>query len=546
MAITINGTTKNQPAALGLNRQFQFLGEGFRYRITKEVSISGNLLDLANSFGVGGITSEVENTIISFLNNWDEIIINGVSFGQGFMSSVSFSSGSDVRIKEYSASFTIYEDGDLSYLNPSISGLTASDLKFLDSISETFRKDSDQKTDSYTHSINITAIDAPSSGIDLAKAIAVKLFASEDFPALLWGNSKVTLNTYFSETYNKITNSCSFEKRYVLNDDLDTYLKSRTSTFDVAEDGVIKITETAEYTAKWDKTDQMIADAKSDMANAFTRCQSIYNTYKSTNVNLDTSAALYDKPIEKGTTITEKSGFVSYTVTFSNDLFYTKNYSDGSASGPVFWEYKLELETDEQNITTVKESGTIIGDDILKDLEKQNKANTFWKTNIKPGVSVPSRINSFYSKRIAPCTSFSLNLQNWSVTKSDRMGAVNYDISYTDDLSRSRGKLNNLKTLDSSCANQAGEQIKLSSNIVVPRFKEIKQPSTSNNIHEKKSISVSAVSTKTNNSLNFILDKLKTEAAICRGSDMYIESASYSYNPLNKTASLDLQTFKPT
>ena len=81
-------SANNQFSSLGLNRTFQFLGDAYKYRIEKVLSLSGNLLDLANAFGVSGITSELEATLVAFLNDWHDINVNGVSFGEGFMSSV--------------------------------------------------------------------------------------------------------------------------------------------------------------------------------------------------------------------------------------------------------------------------------------------------------------------------------------------------------------------------------------------------------------------------------------------------------------------------
>lgn len=551
MPITINISNKNQPASLGLTRRFDFLGEGYRYRITKEISVSGNLLDLANGLGVKGITDEIEATILGFVgpSTLDDVIINGFNFGKGFMNSVYFSSGNDVRIKEYSASFTVYETGDIGSLgvyNPSSS--LNSLLLLANSISESFDFDQNQKNKTYSHKVDLTAIDSSTqNGIAVAKAVADILLASEDFPALYWGSAKTPFNTYFNESYNRITNACSFEKTYELNDGENNFLKSRTSSFDFNENGVVAVTESAEYTAKWNKTDDMINAAKADMATSYSRCDAIYQKYKNINSNIDTSATLFNKPITRGSTITDKSGFASYTVTYTNDLFYSKEYNDAPiVSSTAYWEYSIELNTDSEDVTTVTESGRIIGSDKLDGQSKQNNANNFWKDSIKPASfgSAPARISNFYGKRKnLYCSGTELNLNDWSVTKSNRLGAVDYKITYTDSRSRQRGRAKNWKRLDSSCGTQADEQIKLSTNVIVPKVNEIKQRRV-NNIHEKASASATAIVAFSALNFNDVLNTLKSELIPCNKD--YIESATYSFNPLTKNVSLNLQTFEPT
>ena len=549
MPITINISSKNQPSALGLTRRFDFLGEGYRYRITKEVSVSGNLLDLANGLGVKGVTDEIESTILSFVgpSTLDDIIINGFNFGKGFLNSVSFSSGSDVRIKEYSASFTIYEAGDISFLGTYNPGTSLNSLLiFADSVSESFSFDQNQKNKTYSHKVDVTAIDSSiQNGIDIAKAVADVLLASEDFIALYWGSAKTPFNTYFNESYNRITNACSFEKTYELNDGENNFLESRTSSFDFGDDGIVKVTESAEYTAKWNKVDDMINAAKTDMSSSYSRCNSIYQKYKDINSDINTSASLFSKPISRGSTITEKTGFASYTVTYTNDLFYSKEYADSPITdATAYWEYKIELNTTEQDVTVVTESGRIVGSDLLQGQEKQNNANNFWKNRIKPSsfTNAPTRISNFYSKRKNTyCSSTQLNLNTWSVTKSSRFGFVDYSISYTDSRSRQRGRFRSWKTLDVSCGTQAGNQIKLSTNVIVPKVNEIKQV-RGNNIHEKSSSTASAIVSFNDLDFQNNLDTLRN--LVC--AKEYLESATYSFNPLSKSISLNIQTFEPT
>jgi len=563
-------TENNLPGSLGMSRRFNFLGESFRYRISKEISVSGNLLDLANAIGVSGITSEIEETIdrIFLILNPSEseklhdIIINNYNYGKGFVNSISFSEGNDVRLKRYSASFTVYEEGSLDSLGeyaPENSANLMGLLVFADSIQESFTFNSNYKNKSYSHRLGMTAVfsDAGRNNIDIAKQVASILLESEDFSALYWGGEKVTFNTYYNESYNKITGECSFEKNYELNDlesgGADNFLKSRTHSFESDNNGVIRVTESAEFTAKWNKVNEMISFAKGDMLSSFARCNSVYDNAKNSNENVETAASLFDKPISKIFSISDKAGFVSYSVAYTNDLFFSKDYQDAnenSGNQAAYWEYKVDVQTSDQDITTVTESGSIVGSDLLESSkQKQKSANYFWRSikgSILNGL-IPTRVTTFYNKRKNKECNSNLFLNNWSVTKSNRLGTVNYSFTYTDDASRKRGQDNNLKSLNYTCETQADEQIKLSTNVVVPNLREIKQVKNLNFIHEKKSSAVSAVANS--NSLDFLENKNKLKNVlkqVCLDSSFYVESATCSFNPINKSISLSVQSFKPT
>ena len=563
-------TENSLSSALGISRRFNFLGESFRYRVTKEISVSGNLLDLANTAGVSGITSELEDAIVRIflIDNPEEsvklhdVIINNFNFGKGFVNSISFSEGNDVRLKQYSASFTVYEEGSLDSLGeyqPENSEDLMGLLVFADSIQESFSFNSNYRNKSYSHRVGMTATfgDDTRSNIDIVKEVATILLDSEDFAALYWGNQKVTYNTYYNENFNRITGDCSFEKNYELNDleseNADNFLKSRTHSFESDNGGVIKVTESAEFNAKWNKTNEMISFARADMLSSFTRCNAIYNNTKNSNQNVQTSATLFTKPISKTFSVSDKSGFVSYSITYTNDLFFSKDYQDGSGyagNQAAYWEYKVDLQTNDQDITTVTESGSIVGSDLLEgSKQKQVSANLFWdgiKTSIINN-STPTRISNFYNKRSNKQCLNNLYLNNWSVTKSNRLGTVNYSFAYTDDLSRRRGQDNNFKSLNYSCETQANEQIKLSSNVVVPNLREIKQVKNQNFVHEKKSSSVSAIANSS--SLDFVENKNNLKNIlnqVCLDSSFYVESATCSFNPISKSISLSVQSFKPT
>jgi hypothetical protein len=534
-------SANNQFSSLGLNRTFQFLGDAYKYRIEKVLSLSGNLLDLANAFGVSGITSELEATLVAFLNDWHDIKVNGVSFGEGFMSSVEFSSGNDVRTKTYSASFTIYEDGDLGDLKDELGNhiLNNSDLRYADAISESFSLDKNQKNKTYVHNVNITIPDysGASSGITLAKSVAQKLLSSEDFSALYWGSEKTPYNTYHTESYDSITNSCSFSKKYELNDGEDSFLKSKTLTFEFLSDGVINVTLRGEFTGKWNSINNIISAAKSDEAGSFAECSAAFASYS--NSNLAGSSSLFATPVSKSFNTADGRGYCSYDVTYTNDVFFSKNYIDGALSGTSYWECARNISFDEFGSATITETGTIVGPDIINLYEKQKQANQFWKNSVKP--SIKTRLLSFYSNASLSCSTADIYLESYSVKKSNKSGVVSYSYSYTDARERIDGDAYGFKSLSYKCRKNV-DPIVLSENYIVPNLNEIKQVASRNLNHQGYSFSISIVGDKST-ALSSYLAAAQSLFASAGCRLPFLESTSYEVSPLENSFSCEIASF---
>lgn len=535
----------NQFSSLGLNRNFQFLGDAYRYRIEKTLTLSGNILDLANAFGVSGITSEIESSLIAFLNDWGDIKINGVSFGSGFMSSISFSSGSDVRTKSYTASFIIYEDGDLGNLRDESHSiiLSNSDLRYANQITESFEQSSDQKNKSYTHQVNINILDynGPGSGVALSKAVAQKLLDSEDFTVLYWGSKRTPYNTYYTESYGTITNDCSFTKKYLLIEGENDFLKKKNLSFSFDQSGVIKVSLKAEFTGKWNKINEIVDAAKLDQANAFSECLSAFSSYA--NYNIGSSASLIDKPLEKSFTIANNRGYCSYEVAYTNDLFFSKEYEDGGLVGSSYWEYTRNISFDERGVCSIKEAGSITGPDHINDFEKQIAANNFWSSSVKP--SIYGRSFAFYSSYADSidegCSSGDIYLVSSSVKKHNKIGQVSYTYVYTDSLDRERGANMGYVSISTSCKRDI-DPIIVSRDFVVPNLREIKQTATRNLNHSSNSFSCSIIG-GSNNNIQHYLSVLENEffSSSCRLP--FIEDASYSFSPLSNSFSSQISSF---
>lgn len=458
------------PKTLGIDYKTDFLGQYLRYRVSKSVTISGMLLDLVGQAGVTDILDDLESVLTSYIGDLQDVAVNGISLGTGLLNNISFSSGNDVRTKTYTASFVFFEDGDLTDKLPD--GVSIENFKFIESISEDFtceRQVSGNKL--CNHKISIKMIDNSVDGIPAAKVLASSLLANETLSALaiLWDSATTMYNVFSTESYNKITNECLFSKKFEWDVTFSNlYSKKVSHTFTVGNSGASVVEETAEYKTKREAFSTAFNAMVADVGGAYAACSEVYDAYKEDGDPASLSETFFERKMAKS----ENDGVCSYTVSFSNDIFYRAD---------SFWSYDQELSVSAEGVITVTESGEIIGLDIIGDAKKQSNANNFWKSTVKGGIE--SRLNDFYAARsdlssIIGTTSNScatnLYLETLNVTKNNRSGKVAYNSSYSNDPSRNTGS-DDFKKIVKTCSTQGGEVIKLSTNVLVPNYKEVKQ-----------------------------------------------------------------------
>jgi len=546
MATTL---TITNPKSLGLDYKTQFLGENLRYRVIKTVNVSGYLLNLTNDSGSKDILKDLETELKNSIDNWLTVIVNDYNMQTGILKSISFSSDVDVKKKEYSASFEFYEDGDLTGKLPAEYSLTS--FSFISAISEDFT--TEQQTSgnkSCTHKLSITAMDDSSgqSGITIAKALASALLAdapntAESFSLsptmLLWGAPTDSANVFYTESYNTITNECVFSKKYEIDSVLgsNAYVKKLSHSFSFGGSGITTVEEKAEYKTKREAFAATFNAMKSDMVNAFTRCNAIYSEYAQF---ADTSgAALVNRFFEKKITKAEADGSCSYTVSFSNDKFYSLIYEEEAPLGNSFWSCTHDASYSQSSLA-VTESGEIIGLDILGP-KKVGAANVYWKNSVKG--QIYGRLQTFFNsiKGKFPsleCGDSSIFLESQSVTKNNRTGKISYEVSYIADPSRVPPESNDgVKKITKSYTSQAGEDITLSSNFLVSNGREIKQISQ-NTKEESIESSVTIYGSD-----NMLFETYRTKADSEHGTlDGIVISASYEYDEFSNKFTSSLGT----
>lgn len=505
-------------SALGLDRQFQFWGDNvFRYKIIKNISIEGYVLDLTNSAGVSGILSGQNQYTYDYTQDWQNIIINGVDFGSGYIENLSFDPAIDVRTDTYQANFTVFEEGSLNFpANANYSGIQSGQFKFLDSLSESFNSNITQKRKSYSHSIDVRFITFDDDfSVNLAKQLATNLLNSADLTGFYW-SGETPYNVLYTENYNKITNQCSFVKNYELVDRTG-YLFFRNHSFVFDTNGVITVTENAEYRGKYNVYDSVIVPAyKLDVQGAYLRCSGIFDEYNddATNYILNPTGST------KQVTEIPREGFLSYSLSFTNDLFYKTG---------AYWAWTNSINQDQNGVNQVSENGQIIGFNLIDNYVKQNNANSFWANTVRS--SIAPRLSGVYAQfHLCPDAEPNIFLVNTSVSKNNRAGTVNYSANYTDDPTRI--DIDGFKKVDKVCSNV--ERTYLSSNVIVPRQFELKQISENFNLLPY-SLTINVVG-ENGKTLDEYLAFAYGYVDFCTG--IYIESANYSLDPFNNQFSL--------
>jgi hypothetical protein len=138
---------------LSYSQENQKFGEnGLTFKNKKVVGVTGLLLDLNNSNGVKGNIEASEEFLESASHDHQDVIINGINLGEGFIESFSVD-GEFIRTAEYKISLTIYEEKNLSDIEFSGGG---NDLEFDESKQSLVRKEDLRYLSSFDESMNFS------------------------------------------------------------------------------------------------------------------------------------------------------------------------------------------------------------------------------------------------------------------------------------------------------------------------------------------------------------------------------------------------------
>jgi len=359
MSYIITGAT-----LLSYNHQNIFLGDVARLNSLKNYTVEGFFLQSRNQIGVSGNLA-LESGIVRSLNEREDIIVNDINLGPARINSVNFDTNNPVRLSRYTINFDVLTSGnfDLYTLSGNLySGITGS-LTGTSSLLEVFDETlsfniNDDDSYNYSQNLNIRyrQTDGYESPINLAKRLASGIFSAN--PNIGFIDSKYsgfytkTGKKYFTESYNLITNDCSFTKNFNLfNNYSGDYTLTLSQSLAFGNDGNITVSEQGNIRGLKEPRFQIASGAVlTELNKSYNRCNGLLTTYSISN-NLTNPYSLINTGIEISRTFNNFNGEAQYNITYTNNPVFTiSGYTrDGS----------ITLNQNNLEIIEAQENGTI-------------------------------------------------------------------------------------------------------------------------------------------------------------------------------------------
>ena len=492
---------------LSLDYTPRYLGDLFHYNTEKRISVKGKVLNLSNSSGISGIWSGMANIIHN--QDYDEIILNGQSFGYGKISDTVFEEGVDVREKSYTTNITVFESGNLFNLQSGLySGITLSNPTFLEDLSESlsYVKGEDGGS-TYQHRIDVTyrsGFNVGSNQRTLAQTLASGLFTANNFTGLLGLYNYNHIKKY-NESYNTISNECSFALNYNFFRESGNYSVNYNHTAELNENGIINVTEQGNiFNIIGTSINGTYSQLDSEIAQSYSRCKTVATGYFGSAP--DTLAIT---PIERAATINTFSNSIDYSVIYTNDPTIQDRYS---------WQYTTTLTKAQDGITNLTEQGSIIGFGQLN-IDKFTNANRGYEI-VKPNIN--DRLQAYYNKVLPNFDEIRPVTKTQSFNKFN--GIIEYTFNYSDDLTLTRGNIRKVEVNE-----EITYPVHLNNNFNILNFKEITQPTENATVGVK----TTTVTLWGNRDLSFssFLGKAKSNISRPGGTDVFLAAANYSFDP---------------
>jgi hypothetical protein len=508
---------------LGYSHQPVLLDAGLRYRLEKKFSIEGRLEAYSNTSGVNAITSQ-QNLVLSGANDYDAIILNGISFGSGRIDNIDFKGGTLARDEEFTYDITCYQDGDLfNALSGVYRGITWNSPGRLDTLQESFEYKEDEKGEkSYSHSISVRYANyiSATEGVNFVKSLASIFFnATSGLGAYLNAYSGLSkTKRLYTESYNLIDCSASYTESIVIpKTSLGTYSYQLAYQVDLGADGFTQVIETVRIQGlivpKFSGAIQGLAALK---IGAYSRADAVYLAYDFSD------APLFDQPISQGIVENKFDGTIEIVTTFSNNPKYQEL---------AIWEYTITVQRDADSYYVASEKGSITG--LGRPLQnKYLNAKSFFDTQIVPNFA--ARIQSVY--QTASGRNLTLIETKQTFEKNEFAGRIEYEYAYTDNSLFARGAIKHL-VLSVIVA----DPVALTQTYNMFNFGQIVQTQNQSSVG-KITISVEMTGQRgTDISVYLAAAKGLAQANAPTQPDSFIESCQYSFSPENNSFQFHLE-----
>jgi hypothetical protein len=438
-------------SVIGVSKEGTTFGDHqHRYRSTKTIDIEG-FIDGRHSnpdnAGTAGVMTSIETirdhvwgTSTSTIP-MDDIYINGTGLGKGQIMSINFPASQEVLNSQiyygaYDATLQFYESGDIG---ATLENVTIPDMEFLEEFSESFNVSLSETQDySLEHEINIkylSGVRANGTSVDPianAKTLATNLYAHTptQFSTSLgnyYGNISTQSRKRTNETYDAIKGDATFSRRMSLGPASGgggDYSKTINHNFSIDQMGFCTVKEDGELTAQDAQMSVVINNAIiNEIATSYSRCNTIYNAYKSDLSTVTTNTrSLFSQAtkVERANNVSQGVG--SYSITYTDN----SNQGGGFASPTIDRSITIGTPTWDGQIT-VSEKGTVT----------QRTPVGYWDnlwTILPSRNEVKGRCQNIYNKFVVNGGSPYMSLKNLknSFSIPSRGKAVSYTYEFTD------------------------------------------------------------------------------------------------------------------
>jgi len=441
---------------LSYNRRAEMAGDHLRIKNVLEMNVR------AEAFGTnpGSQVAGQEAQAFGGASLYDNISINGTSFGAGYVSNLSADpEGPDVQRKTYTATITIPMEGDLDTV---LSALSPDVLKAIDSISENYSIEQSTHRHTINHTFSIK-LNHPNPSFD-GSGIVQAVLKSKNKLSSIFGIDDANPFNFKNYSYDDESQTWNYQdiKEWVVNELSNaSFIIVKQNSFEY-NNGVINATSSVEVTGIQEGVDTE-GRAQAALAEAAgylgTSGSEIFSAYA--GLIQDEKEPLKDLKIAQTVTLNRNEAKAVASTTYTN-AFDLKE-------GLVYWEYSVEKQELADEIIN-SEQGKVFGGGLIRTInelagseDKYSNAANFFGGNCSIGAA-QGRCGGGI-------------LISESISRGYGEGTINYRYSFSDNKSLLFSTRDGGATIERKKIISEGNQepLNLHSTFVIPELKEILQ-----------------------------------------------------------------------
>lgn len=414
----------NDAELLSMSQDLETLGNAFSFRKDKNYTVKGRLSNYSNFSGISGIWSQIQDQI-SGLSDYEEIFINGQSFGSGFITSINYDQGVDVREKIFDISFVVSEKVDLFNLYgeyySGVSGIQLEDIHYIQSISESFvfEKREDQ-TFTYSKNLNMTLESgAGTNPTQTAKNVANIMFETglniSDLN-VFYPNFYNSGNKIYSETYNLFDFSYSFSEKFDFQSG-DPFIWRYSHSLNKEGNSTVITENGSIISAALPKQTSALIGLNGAIIGSYERCSGMLSDY-----NFFSDCLLINTPTNQRISFNEFNGQIDYDISYSND----NTISTGCVT-KITHKVSTSIGSAPSIIEAVEIRG--LGQTTYPDNQRYSNAKSCYQTMLQGS---GYRISGIVSGYNGLCCS-GLSPIKFSISDSESDGIISYSREYSCD-----------------------------------------------------------------------------------------------------------------